>query len=73
MGAVGAINDAAGTKHLEMVGALQAVAARIDTAAHEVQPHITDPTGGLNVDTEARTAISAILDLLVATGLMEPA
>lgn len=31
---------------------------------------IADPTGGSTVDAEARTAIAAILDLLVAQGLM---
>jgi hypothetical protein len=31
---------------------------------------IADPTGGTTTDAEARTAIAAILDLLVAQGLM---
>lgn len=34
------------------------------------EPCIADPTGGATVDTEAREAIVAILDLLVALGFM---
>ena len=34
------------------------------------EAHINDPAGGLTVDTEARTAINSILDLLEARGLM---
>jgi len=32
---------------------------------------ISDPSGGVTVDTQARTAINAILDLLQAQGLMQ--
>jgi hypothetical protein len=32
---------------------------------------IADPSGGLTTDSEARTAINAILDLLQAKGLMK--
>ena len=32
---------------------------------------IADPSGGVTTDAEARTAINAILDLLIAQGLME--
>lgn len=32
---------------------------------------ISDPSGGLTVDAEARTAINAIIDLLQSQGLME--
>lgn len=32
---------------------------------------ISDPAGGATVDTQARTAINAILDLLQAKGLMK--
>jgi hypothetical protein len=35
--------------------------------------HITDPADGLTVDTQARNVIGAILDLLQAAGLMDPA
>ena len=31
---------------------------------------IADPTGGATTDAESRTAIAAILDLLIAKGLM---
>ena len=37
------------------------------------QAFIADPTGGATVDTQARTAINSILDLLAAHGLMAPA
>jgi hypothetical protein len=33
------------------------------------QTHIADPTGGATVDSQARTAINAILDVLDAFGL----
>lgn len=36
------------------------------------QPFIADPAGGATVDTQARTAINSILDLLAAHGLMAP-
>lgn len=36
------------------------------------QPFIADPTGGATIDTQSRTAINAILDLLAAHGLMAP-
>lgn len=36
------------------------------------QPFIADPVGGATVDTQARTAINSILDLLAAHGLMAP-
>lgn len=36
------------------------------------QPFIADPAGGGTVDTQARTAINSILDLLAAHGLMAP-
>lgn len=32
---------------------------------------ISDPSGGVTVDSQARTAINAILDLLQAQGLMQ--
>ena len=31
---------------------------------------IADPTGGTTTDTQARTAIASILDILIANGLM---
>lgn len=34
------------------------------------EPFIADPTGGSTEDAEARAAIAAILDLLIAQGLM---
>lgn len=34
---------------------------------------IADPAGGATVDAESRTAITAILDLLTAAGLMDAA
>ncbi|HWH31201.1 MAG TPA: hypothetical protein VNU01_00875, partial [Egibacteraceae bacterium] len=34
--------------------------------------HIADPSGGITSDSQARTAINAILDLLEAYGLMAP-
>ena len=37
------------------------------------QAFIADPAGGGTVDTQARTAIAAILDLLIAAGLMNAA
>ena len=33
------------------------------------QTHIADPSGGATTDTQARTAINAILDVLEAYGL----
>lgn len=35
------------------------------------EANIPDPAGGATVDTEARAAINAILDLLQAKGLMK--
>lgn len=32
---------------------------------------VADPTGGVTIDAKARTAISAILDILQAKGLMK--
>lgn len=37
------------------------------------QPTVTDPTGGLTEDTEARTAIGEILTALRAAGFIAPA
>lgn len=37
------------------------------------QAFIADPAGGATVDAESRTAIAAILDLLIAAGLMDAA
>jgi hypothetical protein len=38
--------------------------------AIQQQPTIAKPTGGLNVDTEARTALSLVIDRLKAYGLI---
>lgn len=38
--------------------------------SHSTGNHITDPSGGVTNDAEARTAINAILDLLEAADLM---
>lgn len=40
-------------------------------AVIQIQTFIADPSGGATVDAEARTAINAILDLLIAVGAME--
>lgn len=37
------------------------------------QDLVADPTGGVTVDAEARTAINSILDILEAHGLMADA
>lgn len=41
-----------------------------DAKAFVHGPHIPAPTGGTTVDTEARTAIDAILDALRSRGII---
>jgi len=40
---------------------------------HGPETLVADPAGGATVDAEARTAIAAILDILIAKGLMASA
>ena len=57
--------------------ALLATSASVNTLSETVNElakvegtFIADPTGGTTTDTQARTAIASILDILIANGLM---
>lgn len=64
-------NLQAGTTTGTKIGTSATQKLGIWNATPIVQPsHINDPSGGGTQDSEARTAINAILDLLQATGLM---
>lgn len=65
------INLAFGTSTGSMIGSAPAELLGFWGATPVSQPaFISDPTGGGTEDSEARTAINAILDLLASTGLM---
>lgn len=64
-------NEAAARRQLELaLNVIQSRLADIEAVVNEQQAAITDPTGGGTVDTQARTAIIAILDALRAHGLI---
>lgn len=57
------------TRHTEKVAKPVKLAVGAATTAVTTQAHIADPSTGATVDSQARTAINSILDVLEAFGL----
>lgn len=62
--------DQGGDRLTIAAGGTLRVAAGAITTNGNASAFIADPTAGGTVDTQARTAINAILDVLIAQGLM---
>jgi hypothetical protein len=66
------VNGAGGANELEVSddGTVKVKDKDVAALLGDASAFVADPTGGATNDAEARTAIAAILDILIAKGLM---
>lgn len=72
MAVVFQVNGGGGSNELEVQddGTVKVKNVDVSSLLSDPSTFVADPSGGATIDSQSRTAIAAILDILIAKGLM---